>query len=89
MAKRKRRTFTTQFKAQAVRVVREIGKPIGTVARELDLNARLAEWRELLRRHVVQARQILRKLIVGRLTFTASNAGTRWYEFAGVGTLGN
>jgi len=37
MAKRKRRSFTTEFKAQAVRVVRESGKPVGTVARELDL----------------------------------------------------
>src|SRR5215470_13362081 len=37
MAKRKRRSFTREFKAQAVRVVRESGKPVGTVARELDL----------------------------------------------------
>ena len=57
---------------------------------EEDLNARLSEWRELLRRHVVQARQILRKLMVGRLTFTPrEESGARWYEFAGVGTLGN
>ena len=37
MAKRKRRAFTKEFKAQAVRIVRESGKPVGTVARELDL----------------------------------------------------
>ena len=37
MAKRKRRSFTKEFKAQAVRIVRESGKPAGTVARELDL----------------------------------------------------
>jgi transposase-like protein len=37
MAKRKRRAFTDEFKAQTVRLVRESGKSIGTVARELDL----------------------------------------------------
>ena len=37
MAKRKRRAFTAEFKAQAVRVVHESGKSIGMVARELDL----------------------------------------------------
>ena len=36
MAKRKRRAFTKAFKAQAVGIVRESGKPVGTVARELD-----------------------------------------------------
>ena len=37
MAKRKRRVFTTEFKAQTVRLVRESGKSVGAVARELDL----------------------------------------------------
>jgi len=37
MAKRKRRAFTTEFKTQTVRLVRDSGKPIGEVARELDL----------------------------------------------------
>ena len=37
MAKRKRRAFTEEFKAQTVRVVRESGKCIAVVARELDL----------------------------------------------------
>src|SRR6266404_9651437 len=40
MAKRKRRAFTTEFKAQAVRIVRESGKSVGVVARELDLTGR-------------------------------------------------
>ena len=45
MAKRKRRSFTTEFKAQAVRIIRESGKPIGTVARELDLTeTALRSW---------------------------------------------
>jgi transposase len=37
MAKRKRRAFTTEFKGQTVRLVRESGKSVGAVARELDL----------------------------------------------------
>ena len=37
MAKRKRRAFTDEFKTQTVRVVRESGKSIGAIARELDL----------------------------------------------------
>ena len=37
MAKRKRRAFTTEFKAETVRLVRESGKSVGAVARELDL----------------------------------------------------
>jgi transposase len=37
MAKRRRRAFTKEFKAQAVRLVRDSGKSIGVLARELDL----------------------------------------------------
>jgi transposase len=45
MAKRKRRAFTEEFKAQAVRVVRESGKSIGMVAQELDLTeSALRAW---------------------------------------------
>lgn len=45
MAKRKRRAFTKEFKAQAVRIVRESGKPVGTVARELDVTeTALRRW---------------------------------------------
>ena len=45
MAKRKRRAFTNEFKAQAVRIVRESGKSVGTVARELDLTeTALRDW---------------------------------------------
>ena len=45
MAKRKRRAFTTEFKAQAVRLVRESGKSVPTVARELDLTeTALRSW---------------------------------------------
>lgn len=45
MAKRKRRAFTTEFKAQAVRIVRESGKSVPAVARELDLTeTALRSW---------------------------------------------
>ena len=37
MAKGKRRVFTDEFKAQTVRLVRDSGKSIGVIARELDL----------------------------------------------------
>jgi hypothetical protein len=57
---------------------------------EVDPNERLADWRRLLRRHVSETRQILRKLIVGRLAFTPrEGADARWYEFTGLGILGN
>jgi transposase len=45
MAKRKRRSFTKEFKAQAVRIVRDSGKSVGAVARELDLTeTALRSW---------------------------------------------
>ena len=45
MAKRKRRAFTTEFKAGAVRLVQESGKSVPTVARELDLTeTALRSW---------------------------------------------
>jgi len=45
MAKRKRRAFTKEFKAEAVRLVRESGKSVPTVARELDLTeTALRSW---------------------------------------------
>lgn len=49
MAKRRRRAFTREFKAQTVRLVRDSGKSIGVVARELDLGE------TVLRRWVQQA----------------------------------
>ena len=45
MAKRKRRSFTQEFKADTVRLVREGGRSIGAVARELDLTeTALRDW---------------------------------------------
>src|SRR5205809_3140789 len=45
MAKRKRRAFTREFKAEAVRLVPESGKSVPTVARELYLTeTALRSW---------------------------------------------
>jgi transposase-like protein len=45
MAKRKRRAFTKEFKAGAVRLVQESGKSVPTVARDLDLTeTALRSW---------------------------------------------
>jgi transposase len=43
--KRKRRAFSGEFKAETVRLVRESGKSIGVIARELDLTeTALRRW---------------------------------------------
>jgi transposase-like protein len=45
MAKRKRRRFTAEFKADAVKLVRAGGRSIGQVAKDLDLTeTALREW---------------------------------------------
>ena len=54
---------------------------------ERELATRAADIKGLLGRHVPQTRQILRKLIVGRLTCEAfEKDGQRGYRFAGQGT---
>ncbi len=55
---------------------------------ERELKARLADWQGLLSRHVSQTRQILRKLLVGRIRFTPKiEGGERMWEFTGQGVL--
>ena len=51
-----------------------------------DVEGRLTDWRGLLRRQVVQSRQILRKLLVGRIVFRQREDGV--YEFSGQASLG-
>lgn len=52
-----------------------------------ELTARVADVEGLLGRHMPQARRILRKLIVGRLTCeTFEKGGQRRYRFTGQGT---
>ena len=58
MAKRKRRAFTPEFKAEAVRIVRDSGKTVGAVARELDLTeTALREWVRQAERDAGRGRQ--------------------------------
>ena len=55
---------------------------------ERELKALLEDWRVLLAKHTPQARQILRKLLDGRLAFTPrEEEGVRYYEFCGKGVL--
>jgi site-specific DNA recombinase len=51
------------------------------------IHAALNDWRGLAARHVQQTRQLLRKLLVGRLRFTPDPA-TGTVRFQGEGTLG-
>jgi len=37
MARRKRRKFTSEFKAETIKLIRESGRSIGDICRELDL----------------------------------------------------
>src|SRR5690349_15837464 len=46
MAKRKRRSFTPEYKAEVVGLVRSSGKTVGQVARELDLTASMTMSRQ-------------------------------------------
>ncbi len=53
-----------------------------------DLEKRLADWRGLFGRHVGQTRQLLRKLLVGRLTVTPDvREDGRYARITGTGTL--
>jgi transposase len=45
LGKRHRRKFTDEFKAETVKLVRESGRTVGSVARELDLTeTAVREW---------------------------------------------
>ena len=45
MSRRKRRSFTPEFKAEAVALVKRSGKSVGQIAKELDLTeTALREW---------------------------------------------
>ena len=54
---------------------------------ELEIRQRLAAWQAMLRRRVPEARDILRKLVVGRIVLTP-RPEARIYEFSGPGRSG-
>jgi hypothetical protein len=49
------------------------------------LHGYLKDWQNLLMGHVGQAQQVLRRLVIGRLTFTPQADG--YYAFSGKGTV--
>jgi hypothetical protein len=49
------------------------------------LHGYLKDWQKLLLGHVGQAQQVLRRLVIGRLTFTPQADG--YYAFSGKGTV--
>jgi hypothetical protein len=51
-----------------------------------DVEARLSDWRGLLSRQIAQSRQILKRLLVGRIVFRQRPDGV--YEFSGQASLG-
>ncbi len=72
---------------QKLGAVEQVGKLPDLNRDELEqvLRDRLDDWRGLLGRHIGQARQILRKLLVGRLVVTPEGDHA---EVTGTGTLG-
>src|SRR6059036_2922075 len=70
--KRRRRSFSPDFKAEAIRVVRESGKSVSTVARELDLTE------TALRRWVVRAELDAGRSGRGALTTAERAELTQW-----------
>jgi hypothetical protein len=58
---------------------------LGAAAVRAQLGRYANDYRKLLRGHVPQMQQILRRLLVGKLTFTPKLNGD--YEFAGRGTV--
>jgi hypothetical protein len=59
-------------------------RDLGDIQQEVEV--RLADWRGLLVRQVAQSRQILKKLLVGRIVFRQREDGV--YEFSGQASLG-
>ena len=68
----------------------EVAKVVSLDAKRLqrDLNAQATDVRGLLAKHVPQARQMLRKLLVGRLDVTPiERNGQKGYRFEGTGLV--
>ena len=85
------RTRETQ-RAQLQRAIEDLTRPLGRLpdirALRLQVEARVRDWRGLLRKHPEQGSQLLRRLIVGRLkVFPENDADGRYYRFRGEGTL--
>lgn len=84
MSKRKRRSFTDEFKAQAVALVLKCGKAVTEVARDLDLvPSALGDWVKKAKALPTPAQKVLEDLRISivqlpaRMSFTAAWMGTR------------
>src|SRR5262245_2344332 len=82
---RERRRRVLQTELAGLEGLRAVGaRDVQDIQRDVEL--RLADWRGLLRRQVAQSRQILKKLLVGRIVFRRREDGV--YEFSGQASLG-
>ena len=82
----RRETLAAQL-AQLAQVRDLQGQNVADLERRL--RAKLANWRELLRREAQEARQILQALISERITFTpGEQGGQRVYRYQGTFTIG-
>jgi hypothetical protein len=89
-AVRQREDRRTQLRA-SLDAHQKLARLTGPAAQRFldDVQAHLAAWRALLKRQPAQARQILRKLIEGRLACKPTkDAVGRSYEITGTATLG-
>jgi site-specific DNA recombinase len=73
------------------RAIAQLRKPLGRIdlrTLRAQLEERVRDWRALLRKHVEQGQQLLRRLIVGRLIlYPEADEDGRYYRFKGQGTL--
>jgi site-specific DNA recombinase len=89
-AVRQREAQRTQLRG-SLDAQQKLARLTGPAAQRLiaDVQVHFAAWRELLKREPVQARQIARKLIEGRLACKPTrDASRRYYEVTGTATLG-
>ena len=87
MKDRERRRAQLERELQGLADLAEVSQ-ISVADLERELSLILDDWRALLAKHAPQARQVLRKLLDGRLAFTPQEEdGVRYYEFTGKGVL--
>lgn len=85
-AMRDREADLKAVRAALARLTEPVRVPRGDREAIAVLQSKLTEWRGLLRSHIPQARQLVRKLIEGRIVFTP-NAESRRYAYSIPGTL--
>jgi DNA invertase Pin-like site-specific DNA recombinase len=87
MRARERRRGDLTAQLEHVDGLERTARPAMTAALRADLRGRLESWDALLRSNPIEARPVLRRLLVGRLTPRQLPAG-RFYEFSGTATYG-